>query len=108
MRQGKRPYCATTNATCSNTWTFGLEIDLITLSHVTGLQWVHQDFTAKKNQKGKKAKAVVNMSLGGLPGQVGTADEVLSSKSPTHYSFLNCQEISVNQLEIRYVSARYN
>ena len=59
------------------------------LSHVIGLQWVHQDFTAKKNQKGKKAKAVVNMSLGGLPGQVGTADEVLLPKSTAHSSFLN-------------------
>ena len=60
------------------------------LSHATGLQWVHQDFTAKKNKKGKKAKAVANMSLGGLPGQVGTADEVLLSESSTHSSFLNC------------------
>ena len=50
------------------------------INHSTGLQWVHQDFTAKKNQKGKKAKAVVNMSLGGVPGQVGTVDEVHSHK----------------------------
>ena len=42
-----------------------------------GLQWIHEDFTAKKNEKGKKAKAVVNMSLGGAPGQVGTSDEVI-------------------------------
>lgn len=42
----------------------------------SGLQWVHEDFTSKSKPDGKKPKAVVNLSLGGAPGQVGTADEV--------------------------------
>ena len=42
----------------------------------SGIQWIHEDFVAKKAQKGKRAKGVVNMSLGGTPGQVGSADEV--------------------------------
>ena len=40
-----------------------------------GLQWVHQDYTAKRIQFGNTRKAVVNLSLGGAPGEIQSLDE---------------------------------
>ncbi len=40
-----------------------------------GLSWVHNDYVSKKGKKGRKAKGVVNMSLGGMPGVIDTLDE---------------------------------
>ena len=40
-----------------------------------GLEWVHQDFLAKQKASQDKSKAVVNLSLGGSPGEIQSLDE---------------------------------
>ena len=60
------------------------------INHSIGIQWVYKDFTAKKNQKGKKAKAVVNMSYGSdLRPLTDQLDTVFMSEEVHHHKYFN-------------------